>query len=105
MPRKFSKKFYNSKCWKKIRQSYIASKFGICERCGKTNAKQVHHKEYLTEDNLDNPTISIDFDNLELLCDTCHQHEHHKQSEATIEGLMFDEEGNLIKILPPHQNK
>ena len=105
MPRKFSKKFYNSKCWKKIRQSYIASKFGICERCGKANAKQVHHKEYLTEDNIDDPNISIDFKNLELLCDTCHQNEHHKKTTATIEGLMFDAEGNLIRTLPPHQNK
>ena len=105
MAKDFSRKFYNSKRWKMIRNSFIASKFGICERCGKPNAKQVHHKNYLTEDNINDPSISIDFNNLELLCDTCHQNEHHKQTTSTIDGLQFDSEGNIIKIIPPNQNK
>lgn len=98
MPREFSKKFYNSKRWKDIRKNFISSKFGICERCGRPNAKQVHHKEYLTEENINNPDISIDFNNLELLCDTCHQNEHHKKMSAIMDGLFFDEDGNLKKI-------
>ena len=104
MPREFSKKFYNLKRWKDIRKTFISSKFGICERCGRPNAKQVHHKEYLTEDNINNPNISIDFNNLELLCDTCHQNEHHKKMSAIMDGLFFDKDGNLKKYNPPMTN-
>lgn len=49
MTRLFAKSFYNSKAWKNARKAYIALKFGICERCGKPDAKQVHHKIWLNE--------------------------------------------------------
>lgn len=97
MPKDYSKKFYNSKVWKDIRTSYIYSRFGICERCGKPNSKQVHHKVYITEENINNPDITIDFNNLELLCDICHQKEHKEKYSPCLWGLEFDKEGNLIK--------
>jgi 5-methylcytosine-specific restriction endonuclease McrA len=42
-------------------------------------ATQVHHKIRLTSDNLGNPAVSISFDNLEALCDQCHQDEHKRK--------------------------
>lgn len=98
MARDFAKAFYNSKEWKNSRKAYIASKFGICERCGKPNAKQVHHKKYLNESNINDPSITLDFNNFELLCDTCHQKEHNEKYSPTLWGLDFDESGDLIKI-------
>lgn len=97
MAREFSKSFYNSKEWKRTREAYIKSKFGMCERCSKPNSKQVHHKVWLDETNINNPDITLSFDNLELLCDTCHQKEHHEKYSATEWGLEFDENGDLIK--------
>lgn len=97
MAREFSKAFYNSKEWKKARACYISSKFGICERCGQPNSKQVHHKIYLTPENINNPEITLGFDNFELLCDLCHQKEHHEKYSATEWGLAFDENGDLIQ--------
>lgn len=98
MAREFSKSFYNSKAWQRTRDAYISSKFGICERCGQPNSKQVHHKKWLTPDNINDPEITLSFDNLELLCDVCHQKEHHEKYSATVWGLRFDENGDLVKV-------
>ncbi len=97
MARLFAKSFYNSKAWKNARKAYIALKFGICERCGKPDAKQVHHKIWLNETNISHPEISLDFKNFELLCDLCHQKEHNEKYSPINLDLKFDDNGNLIK--------
>lgn len=97
MARDFSKSFYNSLKWKNARECYISSKFGICERCGKPDAKQVHHKTYLTPDNINNPEISLNPDNFELLCDICHQKEHNEKFSPIAWGLEFNDNGELVK--------
>lgn len=106
MAKDFSKRFYNSKAWKVTRNAYITSKYGICERCGQSNSKQVHHKKYLSETNINNPEVTLNFDNLELLCDVCHQREHNEKYSPTIEGVEFNADGDLVlnnckKIPPP----
>ena len=73
--RSFAYSFYVSKEWRKCRQAYL-SKEPLCERCGMP-AIQVHHKIKLTPVNIKDPSISLNFDNLEALCDTCHNLEHH----------------------------
>jgi len=98
MARDFSKSFYNSKEWKRVRQAYISSKFGICERCGNPNSKQVHHKIYLTPENINDPNITLDSNNFELLCDICHQKEHNEKYSATEWGLCFDSNGDLVRV-------
>ena len=98
MAKEFSKAFYNSKKWKDCRNAFINMKFGICERCGQPNSKQVHHKIYLSPDNINNPDVSLNFNNLELLCDTCHQNEHYKKYSAVQIGYKFNEYGELVKI-------
>ena len=97
MAREFSKSFYNSNKWKRLRQAYISSKFGICERCGKPNAKQVHHKIWLTPDNIDDLSVSLNPENLELLCDVCHQKEHNEKFSSVAWGLEFNENGELVR--------
>lgn len=100
MAKDYAVKFYKSKAWRKTRESYYKSKFGLCERCGEPG-DIVHHKEYITPDNINNPEITLDFNNLELLCQDCHNKEHIGNS-ATQEGLMFDDNGDLIKVDAPH---
>lgn len=36
----------------------------------------VHHKNYITTSNIYEPEITINFNNLELLCLDCHNKEH-----------------------------
>lgn len=73
----------------------MSYKNGICERCG-APARIVHHRKYITRANINNPAITLNWDNLEALCQDCHNKEHFVTG-ATVPGLMFDEAGNLIK--------
>ena len=71
----FAYGFYISDEWRSCRLAYL-QQHPICERCG-MSAHQVHHKTKLTPNNLQDPEITLNPDNLEALCDTCHQQEHH----------------------------
>lgn len=48
----------------------------LCERCGEP-AKIVHHKIWLTPKNIHEQSITLCWDNLEALCQDCHNKEHH----------------------------
>ena len=98
MARVFAKSFYNSKRWKDTQRIYKQSKYGICERCGRPCGTIVHHKIHLNETNINNPDITLNFDNLELLCIDCHNTEHIKKFKPTVEGLLFNARGELIKV-------
>lgn len=47
----------------------------------------VHHKNYINVNNINDYNVTIDFNNLELLCIDCHNKEHFKT---------FDNDGNII---------
>lgn len=96
MARDFAKKFYNSKEWKKCRDSFKESKYHICERCGEPG-EEVHHIIYLTPENINDPMITLSWDNLELLCMSCHSKEHMSKYDVVGEGLMFNERGELVQ--------
>lgn len=72
----WAKEFYLSASWQQVRKSYLMSQDYICERCGNP-AKVVHHKKYLTEKTINIPEMSLGHDNLEALCQDCHNKEHH----------------------------
>jgi len=91
----WARKFYRSREWKNTREAYICLRHGLCERCG-AGGKIVHHKVYLTPSNIWDPSVSLNFDNLELLCQDCHNREHHGQ-EPVADGLRFTEDGNLVE--------
>lgn len=73
-------RFYKSKRWQRCRDAYFASRNGLCERCLSmgliTPGDEVHHKIHLTLATLDDPSVALSWDNLELLCKSCHQLEH-----------------------------
>lgn len=78
--REFAKEFYNSRQWKKCRAAYFESVGGLCERCLKAGmfvpGEIVHHKIHIEPETLNDPTVALCFDNLELLCRSCHGMEH-----------------------------
>lgn len=89
----WARAFYFSKAWEQTRDRYLQSQQNICERCGDI-AKIVHHKTYLTPDNINDTSITLSWDNLEALCQDCHNKEHHKNEEQR--RYCFDEDGNII---------
>lgn len=92
----YARGFYNSTAWRKTQKAYMQSKNYTCERCGRT-ADIVHHKIHINPANINDTSITLDWNNLEALCIECHNTEHFTKSEATGAGLKFDESGNLVK--------
>ena len=72
--------FYKSKQWEKCRAAYAASVGGLCERCaaaGRIRAGViVHHKQHITPENINDPEVTLNWDNLELVCRDCHAELH-----------------------------
>lgn len=99
----WAEQFYNSKSWEACREAFLASQGYLCQRCStKENpvvAKIAHHKIYLTEENIHDPAVALSWDNLEALCQDCHNKEHHQHEKRR---CSFDADGNL---LPPIRQK
>jgi hypothetical protein len=105
MAREFSAAFYRSKQWKKCRGSYIAHRVaidgGLCESCHDRIGVIVHHdKEWITPDNINNPDVTLNFDNLKLDCLICHNKE---KENGESERYFFGEDGQVYPT-PPIKN-
>jgi hypothetical protein len=74
--------FYCSKAWRDLSFRLKIERGGKCERCGETieDMKDLigHHKTELTEDNINNLNISLNPDNIEVICFDCHNKEHRR---------------------------
>lgn len=92
MAKEYAKQFYLSKEWRACRDAYYKYRCGKCERCGDPG-KIVHHKKHITPKNISNPKITLNWDNLELLCEDCHNKEHKSKKETR---YTFDNQGNLV---------
>ncbi len=94
--------FYKSKQWQTCRYEFLSSQHWLCERCARegteTPATVAHHKIYLTQSNISNPDISLNWGNLEALCRSHHYLEHHKSVSSVIteSEYSFDENGQLV---------
>jgi len=92
----FANGFYRSTPWEKCRTEFRKAKGGLCERClargiinagSKKNPLQVHHKIRLTPENLNDPSITLNWDNLELLCKDCHKAEHRRKTDMRTDAF------------------
>lgn len=101
--KEWAESFYKSKRWVDCRESFLSSKHYLCERCSTdenpVTATIAHHKIYLTPGNINDPTISLSWDNLEALCQDCHNKEHHGSHKPEQKRrYSFDESGQLVPI-------
>lgn len=103
MAKDFSKAFYKSIEWQKVRESVLMRDKYLCVNCGKP-AEEVHHIIHLTPENINKPNITLNPMNLTSLCRACHFDEHKKDKAEGIRkrnGIPeyeyeFDENGVLI---------
>ena len=82
MDRKTQQSFYGSQAWKHCREAYFRKAGGLCEDCLArgliTAGEEVHHKTFVTAANINDPYITLNPDNLILLCHDCHMKRHGK---------------------------
>ena len=107
MAREFAESFYHSKEWEAVRHFVMMRDRYTCRRCGRP-AQEVHHKVHLSPDNIWDPRITLNPENLVALCRDCHFAQHIEDKEEgkkrknskkkadCAEGFHFDEAGQLV---------
>ena len=94
--KEYAERLYKSKQWQNTRAAYASSKRGLCERCLAKGiyspGEIVHHWIYISQKNINDPAITLNWDNLELVCRNCHAAEHEQRKRR----YRFDEAGKVI---------
>lgn len=76
----YAASFYKSTTWQACRNAYAKSKAGLCEVCLSrgiyTPGEIVHHKVHITPANIGDPSVTLNFANLQLVCRDCHADIH-----------------------------
>lgn len=100
MAKDFTNGFYGRNAWRKLATEYRKKKC-FCERCTANGilgvaGEIVHHKIYITKENINNPAITMNESNLELLCRDCHEKEHSKRTANKMRRYDIDTLGEVI---------
>jgi 5-methylcytosine-specific restriction endonuclease McrA len=85
-------RFYRSASWQQARLIKITSAKGRCEKCGGVG-EEVHHIIHVTPSNVEDLQVTLNQNNLILLCKDCHNKEHERFTRSY---MCFDKQGNLI---------
>ena len=98
MAQEWAAGFYKSSAWRSCRAAYVRHARGLCERCLARGLVVpgviVHHKCHLTAANITDPDVSLNWENLELLCRACHAEAHKSDGGRR---YRFDEFGRLME--------
>ncbi|MBO7624943.1 MAG: HNH endonuclease [Bacteroidales bacterium] len=94
----YARAFYSSQAWKTTRAAYAKSKGHLCERCLAKGIYRpgeiVHHKVHLSPENLQDLSISLSWDNLQLVCRECHAELHDRKKSR----YKFDNCGRVVLL-------
>lgn len=92
------KSFYWTPEWKACREAYRQQARGLCEICLRKGIYKpgeiVHHKVHITADNVNDPSITLSFDNLQLVCRDCHADIH----KGNVTRYKVDELGRVVTV-------
>ena len=76
----YASTFYKSKTWQECREAYAKSQGYLCEDCLRkgliNHGVIVHHIIELTPENITDPRVTMNWENLKLVCRKCHAEEH-----------------------------
>ena len=93
----YAEAFYKSNAWRLCRDNAIRRDKYLCVDCMKhgrhTPAEEVHHIKPITPENINDPEITLNLDNLVSLCRECHKARH---GEREPRRYKVDEYGRVI---------
>ena len=76
----YAERFYKSTNWQNCRNAYMKKVHGLCEDCMEKGeyrpAEEVHHLIELNAQNINDPEITLNMNNLRALCRECHRRRH-----------------------------
>jgi len=102
MAQEWAKSFYKSKQWLECRASFISYRMSVdgcmCEHCHKELGYIVDHKIELTQENIKDPNIALNHENLQYLCHVCHNHKRAGDEGFIREGFKFNDEGDMVEV-------
>ena len=85
----WAKFFYKSKQWQRVRDYVMKRDRMLCQDClakGLTvPAEEVHHIIPLQPENITDPSITLDENNLVSLCRECHRKRHGREKRYSID--------------------
>jgi len=93
------KTFYSSKQWVKLAKYIRIKYYYVCQRCGHRGT-YVHHIIPITNKNVTDANVTLNENNLTLLCLQCHNLIHMGTSSIR-KDVKFNKHGQLIKKLDP----
>ena len=112
MAHEYAKGFYASEAWHKCRLGYISHRRsvdgGLCEECHENLGYIVHHREHITPRTVNDPIVTLSWDNLEYVCKDCHDKIHdycgrsHDGHDGHDRKIVFDELGNPVVDNSPY---
>lgn len=99
--------FLCSKPWRDLSYRLKIERGGKCQRCGDMpedmNYLIGHHMVELTEENVDDPTISLSPERIEIICFRCHNKEHrrfgYQQKVYIVYGSPLSGKTSLVREL------
>lgn len=78
--KEWAARLYKSKAWKACRDGYLKRAGGLCEECLSRGiwrpAEIVHHIVEVTPENIDDPRVALNWENLQAVCRECHAEKH-----------------------------
>ena len=87
--------FFKSEAWKICKANYLQLKGGLCEECLKlgiqTPATEVRHRKPITEYNMNDASVTLDYNNLMCLCQLHNKARYRK----TIRRYTIDASGSV----------
>lgn len=112
MSKAYAKSFYNSKDWRACRDLYVQKRIkvdgGKCEKCREQIGSEVHHIAPINLNNINDARVTLNHDNLTLLCRDCHFKVHRemilesqqrdKYERVLHKGCYYDDNGQLKQM-------
>ena len=95
MAASFAQTLYVSKAWVDLRFRLIMERGPVCQQCGKIMADSSqlvgHHRKPLTPANINDVMVTLNPNNILIICRDCHEREHrrfgyHRQSVYVVYG-------------------
>ena len=85
--------FYTSDRWQKFRATIIADRGPVCAKCGKIIVNpldcELDHINELSPENVNDVTVSLNSENIQILCHACHDKKHNRFGHQQEHGVFL----------------